>query len=83
MFKNIFLVRKTKHQNDVAKRMIIVAKEHSQLKRINHDKNFSMVVRYNSITVMLSLISSLNMDLEQMSVKITFLHVNLDEQTYM
>ncbi|GAU47849.1 hypothetical protein TSUD_404260 [Trifolium subterraneum] len=61
----------------------LVAKGYSQQKRIDYDEIFFPVVRHTSIRAVLALVASRDMHLEQMDVKTTFLHDNLDEQIYM
>ena len=61
----------------------LVAKGYSQRKGIDYDEIFSPVVRHTSIRVVLALVASWDMHLEQMDVKIAFLHGDLEEQIYM
>jgi transposase InsO family protein len=61
----------------------LVAKGYSQQKGIDYDEIFSPVVRHTSIRAVLALVANRDMHLEQMDVKTTFLHGNLDEQIYM
>lgn len=44
---------------------------------------FAPVVKHVSIRMLLSLVVNLNLELEQMDVKTTFLHGSLDEDMYM
>ena len=46
-------------------------------------KIFFPVIRHTSIRAVLALVAHYDMALEQMDVKITFLHGDLDEQIYM
>ena len=57
----------------------LVAKGYSQQKGVDYDEIFSPVVRHTSIRVVLALVASWDMHLEQMDVKIAFLYGNLDE----
>ena len=41
------------------------------------------MVRHTSIRVVLAMVAHLDMELEQMDVKIAFLHGDLEEQIYM
>src|ERR1044072_4488089 len=50
---------------------------------VDYDEIFSPVVRHTSIRALLALVACLDMILEQMDVKTTFLHGNLEEQIYM
>ena len=44
---------------------------------------FSPLVKHRSIRVLLAMVAHFDMELEQMDVKIAFLHVKLDETIYM
>jgi len=46
-------------------------------------KCFSLVVKCKTIQVLLAMGSALDMELEQIDVKIIFLHVNIEEKIYM
>lgn len=57
----------------------LVANKYSLHKGIDYDEIFSLVVRHISIRAILTIVASRNMYLEQMDVKTTFLHDNLEE----
>jgi hypothetical protein len=61
----------------------LVAKGYSQQKGVDYEEIFSPVVRHTSIRVVMALVAHYDMALEQMDVKITFLHGDLEEQIYM
>jgi len=61
----------------------LVAKGFSQKKEIDYDQIFSPVVRHTSIRVILTLVATWDLHLEQMDVKTVFLHGDLEEQIYM
>ena len=61
----------------------LVVKGYSQRKGIDYAEIFSPVVKLNSIRIMLSVVASENLHLEQMDVKIAFLHGDLDKKIYM
>jgi len=61
----------------------LVAKEFSQKKGIDYDEIFSPVVRHTSIRVVLALVATWDLHLEQIDVKTTFLHGDLEERIYM
>ena len=61
----------------------LVVKGYSQRKGIDYDEIFSPVVKLNSIRILLSVVASENLHLEQMDVKTTFLHGDLDKEIYM
>lgn len=50
---------------------------------MNFDEIFSPVVKMISIRVSLGLVASLNLELEQIDLKTTFLHGDLEEEIYM
>jgi hypothetical protein len=61
----------------------LVAKGYSQKEGIDFHEIFSPVVKLVSIRVMLALVALLDLELEQLDVKTTFLHGDLDEDIYM
>ena len=61
----------------------LVAKGYSQRKGIDYDEVFSPVVRHTSIRILLALVASYDMELEQLDVKTIFLHGDLEEVIYM
>jgi hypothetical protein len=61
----------------------LVAKGYSQQEWVDYEKIFSPVVRHTSIRVVLALVAHYDMALEQMDVKIAFLHGDLEEQIYL
>ncbi|GKG08380.1 transposable element, partial [Tanacetum coccineum] len=58
----------------------LVAKGYSQKEGIDYK---SPVVRHTSIRVLLSLVAHHDLELEQLDVKTTFLHGDLEEEIYM
>lgn len=61
----------------------MVVKGFSQRNGIDFDEIFSLVVKMSSICTVLGLAASLNLEIEQMDVKTTFLHDDLEEEIYM
>ena len=61
----------------------LVAKGYSQREGIDFNEVFSPVVRHSSICVMLAMVALFDLELEQLDVKTTFLHRELEEQIYM
>ena len=61
---------------------IFVARGFSQKEGIDYDKTFTLVVRYNSIRVIISLASVLGWKLHQMDVKSGFLNGKIEEEFY-
>ena len=61
----------------------LVVKVFSQKKGIDFDEIFSPVVKMTSIRTILSLVAAKDLHLEQLDVKTTFLHGDLEEEIYM
>ncbi|GJX94025.1 retrotransposon protein, putative, ty1-copia subclass [Tanacetum coccineum] len=61
----------------------LVARGFTQRAGIDYNKVFSLVVRHTSIRVILALTACKDYELEQLDVKTTFLHGNLEEVIYM
>ena len=61
----------------------LVVKGFEQKKGIDYDEIFSLVVKMTSIRAILSLVATENLFLEQLDVKIAFLHGDLEEDIYM
>ena len=60
-----------------------MAKGYAQVEGIDYNEVFAPVVKHVSIRLLLSAVVNYDMELEQMDVKTTFLHGNLDEDLYM
>ena len=61
----------------------LVAKGFSQRKGLEYDEIFSPVVRHTSIRILLAIVASHDLELEQLDVKTAFLHGDLEEAIYM
>ncbi|KAF3684151.1 putative ribonuclease H protein-like [Capsicum annuum] len=61
----------------------LVVKGYSQRKGIDYDEIFSPVVELTTIRILLSIVTSENLHLEQMDVKTAFLYGDLDKEIYM
>ena len=61
----------------------LVAKGYSQVEGIDFDEIFSPVAKMTSIRFLLSLATTFDLEVEQMDVKTTFLHGDLNEEIYM
>jgi hypothetical protein len=57
----------------------LVVKGYSHHKGVDYEEIFSSVVRYTSIRAVLAFVAHFDMALEQMDVKIAFLHGDLEE----
>ena len=60
-----------------------MAKGYSQVQGVDFNEVFSPVVKHTSIRVLLSLVATKDLELEQLDVKTAFLHGDLEEQIYM
>ena len=61
----------------------MVAKSYSQTESVDFNEVFSPVVKHTSIRVLLAMVAWFNLELEQLDVKIAFLHGELEEQIFM
>jgi hypothetical protein len=61
----------------------LVAKGFSQIPGIDYNDVLSPVVKYSSIHALFSIIAMHDLELEQLDVKTTFLHGDLEEEIYM
>ena len=61
----------------------LVAKGYSQMEGIDSHEIFSPVFKLVSICIVLALVALLDLELEQLDVKTSFLHGDLDEEIYM
>ena len=66
---------------EVSKR--IVVKGFQQKKGVDFDEIFAPVVKMTSIRMVLSIAASMNLEVEQLDVKTTVLHGDLEEEIYM
>ena len=57
----------------------LVAKGYNQKEGLDYNEIFSLVVRHIYIRVLLALVATLDMELEQLDAKTAFLHGRLDE----
>ena len=61
----------------------LVAKGYAQWEGIDFNEVFSPVLKHSSIRILLALVAQYELDLDQLDVKIAFLHGDLDEEIYM
>ena len=61
----------------------LVARDFTQVPRVDFNEVFSPVERHTSIRVLLAMTAKLNLVLEQIDVTTTFLHGELDERILM
>ena len=57
----------------------MVAKSDEQREGINYNEVFSPVIKHSSIWILLPLVAQYDLELDQLDVKIVFLHGDLDE----
>lgn len=81
--KWVFKLKKDGNGEVVKYKARLVVKGFQQKKGIDFDEIFSPVVKMTSIRVILGLVASMNLELEQMDVKTAFLHGDLKEEIYM
>ena len=60
-----------------------MAKGYSQVEGIDYHEVFSPVVKHTSIKLVLDMVALDDLELEQLTVKITFFNGNLEELIYM
>ena len=70
-------------QGGVRYKARLIAKGYSQREGVDYTEVFSSVVCHTSIRMLLSLVVEYDIELEQMDVKIAFLHGRLKEKIYM
>ena len=61
----------------------LVVKGYSQRKGIDYAEIFSPFLKLTSIRILLSIVASENLHLEQMDLKTAFLHGDTDKEIYM
>lgn len=74
---------KSEANGDIRYKERLVVKGFQQKPSVDYNEIFSPVVKMTTIRVVLSLVASEDLYLEQLDVKTTFLHGNLDEEIYM
>ena len=76
--------KKTNAEGKVEKyKARLVAKGYSQVPGIDFGDIFSPVAKVASIRLLLSVVAAFDFEVEQMDVKTTFLHGDLEEEIYM
>ena len=61
----------------------LVAKGYSQVEGVDYGEIFSPVEKMTSIRFLLSIAAAYDLEIEQMDVKTSFLHGDLEEEIYM
>ncbi|GKB71633.1 putative RNA-directed DNA polymerase, partial [Tanacetum coccineum] len=81
--KWVYKLKTEEHTSRPRYKARLVVKGFSQKRGIDFDEIFSPVVKMGSIRVVLGLAASLDLEVEQIDVKTTFLHGDLDKEIYM
>ena len=78
-------IYRIKNEHDGRKRYKarLVVKGFQQKKGIDYSEIFSPVVKMSTIRLVLGMVATKNLHLEQLNVKTTFLHGDLEEDIYM
>ena len=79
----VYRVKQDEHTSQPLYKSRLVVKGYSQKKGIDFDEIFSPIVKMTSIRMVLDLVASLDLEVEHMDVKITFLYGDLDKKIYM
>ena len=83
-FKWVYAKKHESLKEDIVRYKVrLVAKEYAQREGNDYNEVSSRVVKHSSIWILLALVEQYELDLEQLDVKIAFLHGNLDEEIYM
>ncbi|KAE8673308.1 hypothetical protein F3Y22_tig00111794pilonHSYRG00058 [Hibiscus syriacus] len=81
--KWVFKIKRNGDNQVERYRARLVVKGYAQKEGIDFNEIFSPVVRLTIVRVVLAMSATLNLHLEQLDVKTTFLHGNLEEEIYM
>jgi Reverse transcriptase (RNA-dependent DNA polymerase) len=76
-------LKKDENNSKVRYKVWLIVKGFGQKKRVDYEKKKISVVKISSILVMLHITASLDLKIEQLDVKITFLHGDLKDELYM
>ena len=84
VLKNKWVFKLKKDGDKLVKYKVrLVVKGFNRKQEIDFDEIFSLVVKMSSIRVVLRLVASLDLELEQLDVKIAFLHGDVKEGIHM
>ena len=81
--KWVFKLKSGKNNSQLRYKARLVVKGFNQKKGIDFEEIFSPMVKMSSIRVVLGLTTNLNLEIDQLDVKTTFLHDDLEEEIYM
>ena len=71
------------HIDPIRYKARLVAKGFTQREGINYTEIFSPIVKFKTISIMLTIVVQFDLELELLDVKTTFLHGDLEEKIYM
>jgi hypothetical protein len=74
---------KGEHDSSKCYKTRLVIKGFQQKERIDYTYIFSTVVKMTTIRIVLSIVTAKDLHLEQLDVKISFLHGELEKEIYM
>ena len=81
--KWIYKVKTGEVDNTPRYKAFIVVKQFQQKKGVDFDEIFAPVMKMTSIRTVLSIAANMDLEIEQLDVKTTFLRRELDEEIYM
>jgi ATP-binding cassette subfamily B (MDR/TAP) protein 1 len=81
--KWVYKIKQDEHTSHQRYKPRLVVKGFNQRKGIDFDEIFFPMVKITSIRMMLGVAASLNLEVEQINVKTTFLPRELEEEIYM
>ena len=81
--KWVFRLKNGKDSSSPRYKAQIIGKGFQQKKGVDFDEIFAPVIKMTSIWTVLSIVARRNLEIEQLDVKTTFLHGELDEEMYM
>ena len=70
-------------KNNEQYKAILVAKRYAPKEGIYYNEIFSLIVKHASVRMLLAIVIQFDLELEQINVKTTFLHGELEEKIYM
>ena len=77
---SVFAKKHGSSDSDIVRYKVrLVAKGYAQREDIDYNEVFSPVVNHSSIQILLALVAQYELELDQLDVKITFLHDNLED----
>lgn len=81
--KWIFKIKEINSNDPLKYKVRLVANNFTQRKAVDYNEIFSPVIKYKTIRFILALVVQFNWELEQLDIKIVFLHGELEDDIYM